>query len=162
MIFFFFFLISGNLQTDWENISKDTCQWDILITQLQDLALLNAILSITLKNLIKTKSMAEIPFDFEYQSLNSIQSNGTGRVSELVTKWLAQFGFDPSVYINKNDVEYSNEGMAEIKNSDSFKSLLVEELNKANNIARENKENLNLILRMFVVNTSFDIVHCCF
>lgn len=110
--------------------------------------MLNAILKLKFQFNIETYDYPEIPFDFEYQCLNSIQQSGTGRVSELVAKWLAQFGFNPSVFVNKNDLEFQSEIRNEEKNNGAAKFQLVEEFNKANE-ARGRSENIDLLLSEF-------------
>ncbi|KAK6636122.1 hypothetical protein RUM43_009774 [Polyplax serrata] len=134
-----------SILAEWETISKDTCQWDILITQLQDVSLLNSVCNLHLKVGEATSVLPQIPFDFEYQCLSSIQQKGTGGVSELVVKWVAQFGFNPAVFVNKDDLEFQRSTDTEGKDMVQDKSHLVRELDKTN-VAREKQNNTTLPL----------------
>lgn len=142
------------MQTEWETISKDTCQWDILLCQLEDIALLNAVLNLSFEGDSKPIDFPKIHFDFQFQCLSSIQKRGVGTVSELVAKWLAQFGFEPTVFINKNDVEFQQENESQFEKVTDrggggvSKLTLVEQLLKVNE-SRKEKEKKNCILGKF-------------
>ncbi|XP_022917832.2 rab3 GTPase-activating protein non-catalytic subunit [Onthophagus taurus] len=77
----------------WEDLSKEACEWILLIGKLEDVSLLNIILSNE-----KNKSVGDVPIlkhEKEVISLKYVLQRGKGSVSELVAKWLTSSGLNP-------------------------------------------------------------------
>lgn len=83
------------------------CQWSLLIGKLEDVAVLHAILSSTIK--CDNSSLVSLPFyENPETSLKLILNGGKGVISELVAKWLVCTGLDPKYYftiIEEDDKE---------------------------------------------------------
>ncbi|KAL0267477.1 UNVERIFIED_CONTAM: hypothetical protein PYX00_009733 [Menopon gallinae] len=102
----------------WENVSKDTWEWDILISNLEDLTLLNSVLNLPFQNYHSTRP--KLDFNFDEISIKSVLYKGDGYITELVAKWLVQFGLEPSCLIDRKDVEFLvKTTTADEKNSES-------------------------------------------
>lgn len=78
----------------------DTWQWDLLITHLEDVALLNTVLS------YKPTSVRKLYIENNEVSLTDLISAGEDAISEKVAKWLVMFEIPPSLLIDKSDVEF--------------------------------------------------------
>ncbi|KYQ51818.1 Rab3 GTPase-activating protein non-catalytic subunit [Trachymyrmex zeteki] len=91
--------------SEWENVSNDTCQFALLIGNLEDIAVLNAVISQRVISDETTRFFA-LPFTKNDTCLASILSGGRGSVSELVAKWLSTTGIDPVRLIDTTDVEF--------------------------------------------------------
>ncbi|EGI58384.1 Rab3 GTPase-activating protein non-catalytic subunit [Acromyrmex echinatior] len=91
--------------SEWENVSNDTCQFALLIGNLEDIAVLNAVISRRVVSDETTRFLA-LPFMKNDTCLASILSGGKGSVSELVAKWLSTTGIDPARLIDTTDVEF--------------------------------------------------------
>ncbi|XP_046609657.1 rab3 GTPase-activating protein non-catalytic subunit [Neodiprion virginianus] len=91
--------------SDWENVSKDTCQFTALISNLEDIAILNAIVSQKPPS-DHTTEFFSLPFESMNISLGYVLSRGKGSVSEIVAKWLSSTGIDPARLIDTTDVEF--------------------------------------------------------
>ncbi|XP_044732271.1 rab3 GTPase-activating protein regulatory subunit [Chrysoperla carnea] len=84
---------------NWEKLSQDNCQWSILIGKLEDISLLNIILSS--KPCINSSLLPTIEYDSEEISLKYITQKGKGSVTELVARWLIKCGVHPDLLIKK-------------------------------------------------------------
>ncbi|XP_012523480.2 rab3 GTPase-activating protein non-catalytic subunit isoform X1 [Monomorium pharaonis] len=91
--------------SEWENVSNDTCQFTLLIGNLEDVAILNAIISQRVVSDETTRFFA-LPFTRSDICLASILSRGRGSVSELVAKWISTTGINPARLIDTTDVEF--------------------------------------------------------
>ncbi|KYN19865.1 Rab3 GTPase-activating protein non-catalytic subunit [Trachymyrmex cornetzi] len=91
--------------SEWENVSNDTCQFALLIGNLEDIAVLNAVISRRVVS-DETTRFFVLPFTKNDTCLASILSGGRGSVSELVAKWLGTTGIDPARLIDTTDVEF--------------------------------------------------------
>ncbi|XP_011867748.1 PREDICTED: rab3 GTPase-activating protein non-catalytic subunit isoform X2 [Vollenhovia emeryi] len=91
--------------SEWENVSNDTCQFALLIGNLEDIAILSAVVS---RRVVpdETTQFFALPFARSDTCLASILSRGRGSVSELVAKWLGTTGIDPGQLIDTSDVEF--------------------------------------------------------
>ncbi|XP_014218423.1 rab3 GTPase-activating protein regulatory subunit isoform X2 [Copidosoma floridanum] len=94
----------GNI-SDWENVSRDACQFSLLIGNLEDISILNAIVSNPPK-LDDTTKFYALPYESTPISLGLILSKGKGFVSEIVAKWLSSSGVDPARLIDTTDIEF--------------------------------------------------------
>lgn len=88
---------SEEIDDKWEKLSQDNCEWSILIGKLEDISLLNIILSS--KPSINNPPLPKIMYDLEDISLRLIIEKGKGSVSELVARWLIEAGFNPENFI---------------------------------------------------------------
>lgn len=68
--------------SNWEEVSQEECQWTLLISKLDDVAVLAIFVS------SKCESSAKLKFDQSKITLKKILNGGTGIISELVAKWL--------------------------------------------------------------------------
>ncbi|OXU28898.1 hypothetical protein TSAR_008176 [Trichomalopsis sarcophagae] len=91
--------------SDWENVSKDTCQFSLLIGNLEDIAVLDAIVS-NPSFLDDTTTFYTLPYEGTNISLWKVVSKGKGSVSEIVAKWLSSAGVDPTRLIDTTDIEF--------------------------------------------------------
>nr|XP_012216087.1 PREDICTED: rab3 GTPase-activating protein non-catalytic subunit isoform X1 [Linepithema humile] len=91
--------------SEWENVSNDTCQFTLLIGNLEDITILSAVVSQQVAS-DETTQFFSLPFVKYDISLASILSKGKGSVSELVAKWLSTTGIDPTRLIDTTDVEF--------------------------------------------------------
>ncbi|XP_067009859.2 rab3 GTPase-activating protein non-catalytic subunit isoform X2 [Anabrus simplex] len=101
--------------SEWENVSRDTCQWTVLIGQLEDLALLDAVLKQKPwhgENDREHSSMSphtcRLPYKRLSISLSDVLKKGKGSVAELVARWLSSFGLDPQLLVDLADTEFDN------------------------------------------------------
>lgn len=78
-----------------------------MISKLEDLTLLNSVLNMSFHNFLSTRP--KLDFQFSELSLKSLLSRGDGYITELVAKWLVQFGLEPSALIDSKDVEFSRD-----------------------------------------------------
>ncbi|XP_058803180.1 rab3 GTPase-activating protein non-catalytic subunit isoform X2 [Phymastichus coffea] len=91
--------------SDWENVSRDTCQFSLLIGNLEDITVLNAVVSKP-PELDETTTFYTLPHEAINVSLGLVLSKGKGSVSEIVAKWLSSAGVDPARLIDTTDVEF--------------------------------------------------------
>ncbi|XP_060821986.1 rab3 GTPase-activating protein non-catalytic subunit isoform X1 [Bombus pascuorum] len=96
-----------NLTNEWEDITKDTCQFTLLIANLEDIAILDAIVSQEPLSDTTTQFFA-LPFVKFDISLGSVLSKGKGSVSEIVAKWITSTGIDPSQLVDTTDTEFDH------------------------------------------------------
>lgn len=82
----------------WEQVSQETAQWTLLIGKLDDIAILSAVLSCAkLSESDESDSrLTVLSYARPEVSLMAIVSGGKGIVTELVAKWIAASGVDPS------------------------------------------------------------------
>ncbi|XP_076280641.1 rab3 GTPase activating protein [Lasioglossum baleicum] len=84
-----------NLTSEWENLTKDNCQFTLYIGNLEDITILDAIVSqMPLSD--ETTQFFSLPFVKVDISLGSVLSKGKGFVSEIVAKWIVSTGIDPA------------------------------------------------------------------
>ncbi|XP_014294842.1 rab3 GTPase-activating protein non-catalytic subunit [Microplitis demolitor] len=91
---------------DWENVSKDVCQFTLLIGNLEDIAILNRTLQ--RPRIDDSTNFLALPFEKLEVSLGNVIAEGQGSVSEIVAKWLSTSGVDPSRLIDTSDVEFDS------------------------------------------------------
>lgn len=91
--------------SEWENVSKDTCQFSLLIANLEDITILNAIVSQKPPSDASTPYYT-LPYEAKYISLGYVLSSGKGSISEIVAKWLSSAGLDPTRLIDTTDIEF--------------------------------------------------------
>ncbi|XP_018329568.1 rab3 GTPase-activating protein regulatory subunit [Agrilus planipennis] len=82
----------------WEKLSQENCEWMLLIGKLEDISLLNIILSN--RPVMQHRKFYILPKlkqkDIQV-SLKMILEKGKGAISELVAQWLTATGIDPHV-----------------------------------------------------------------
>lgn len=107
----------------FEEVSQEACQWTLLITRLDDIAVLGAIL----KNQIKSADAFLPPMTYNYPevSLREILRGGKGIVTELVAKWLTASEINPQklVEIKLEDTEASTSHLKETLRSQTLTEL---------------------------------------
>lgn len=89
----------------WEKLTQENCQWTLLIGKLEDVSLLNIIL--TNKAVNYEKALPKLKHDLDSVSLKYILQKGRGSVSELVACWLTSGGLNPEDIVI-NDAIYQS------------------------------------------------------
>lgn len=89
----------------WENVSKDTCQFSILIGNLEDISLLSVVLA-QAPPLID--DFLSLPFEKQDISFGHIITKGKGSISESIAKWISSSGIDPARLIDTSDIEFQD------------------------------------------------------
>uniref|UniRef100_A0A336MRX7 CSON006231 protein n=1 Tax=Culicoides sonorensis TaxID=179676 RepID=A0A336MRX7_CULSO len=105
------------IESNFEEVSQEACQWTLLITRLDDIAVLGAILGSPLK--AKELYLPPLKNCSIEVSLKQVLSGGRGIITELVAKWLEGSGINP---INLIEPEVSKE--AESQETSPSKSNL--------------------------------------
>lgn len=93
--------------SEWENVSKDTCQFSLLIANLEDITILNAIVSQKPPS-DRSTPFYTLPYESKHISLGYVLSSGKGSISEIVAKWLSAAGLDPTRLIDTTDIEFEH------------------------------------------------------
>lgn len=119
----------------WENLTQENCQWTLLIGKLEDVSLLNIIISNKLTSNIES-TLPKLFYDRNVISLNYILNKGRGSISELVAQWLASGGIDPS-YIAANAL-YDKENL--INEHDNTETAIEA---SGSNAINKNQSNFN-------------------
>lgn len=143
-----------NLTNEWENVTKDSCQFTLLIGNLEDITILDAIVS-QQPPLDTTLQFFALPFVKFDISLGSVLSKGKGSVSEIVAKWIASTGIDPSELIDTTDTEFDHmqttndflelpNSSDEICNVDVSQFDLKKPFSIFSDIKNEDKDNINI------------------
>lgn len=127
----------------WEKLSQENCEWMLLIGKLEDVSLLNIILStkpcITDSECCTLPKLKYNPVDV---SLKYILEKGKGIVSELVAQWLTTVGVTPeSIVLNEETSCTIEKEYKEASNS----AEVVDNINKVQPIF----EHLNIIKKQF-------------
>lgn len=91
----------------FEEVSQEACQWTLLITRLDDIAVLGAIL----KNQIKSSDAFLPPLLYNHPeiSLREVLKGGKGIVTELVGKWLTASEINPQRLVEIKSDQPPNE-----------------------------------------------------
>lgn len=82
-----------NLEDDlevWEQLSQENCQWTLLIGKLEDISLLNIMISN--RPVYNNPILPKLVYDRVDISLKYILEKGKGSISELVSQWLTTGG----------------------------------------------------------------------
>lgn len=122
---------------DWVNISKDTCQFSLLIGNLEDVSILNSVVTQEPFSDETTKFPA-LPFEKLEISLANIINKGKGSVSEMVARWLASSGVNPARLIDTTDVEFDQTEQSE---------TIGEQMNEAGGAVSLPKEDTEMLLK---------------
>ncbi|KAJ8913603.1 hypothetical protein NQ315_013425 [Exocentrus adspersus] len=136
---------STSLEDNIEVLSRESIQWSLLIGKLEDISLLNIIL--TSKPIVKDCLLPKLQHEKTDVSLKYILSKGKGSVSELVAQWLTLSGINPQKIV-LNDAYFKSKS-----NTDT--DIKPEENNICQNIQEESIENepvlsqLNLLRKQF-------------
>lgn len=85
--------IDAAVNETFEQVSQEACEWTLLITKLDDIAVLGAIL----KNQVKSDDAFLPPLAYASPeiSLKEILNGGLGIITELVARWVAASEMDP-------------------------------------------------------------------
>ncbi|XP_065207798.1 rab3 GTPase-activating protein non-catalytic subunit isoform X2 [Planococcus citri] len=86
---------------DWENVTQEDCDWNLLIGQLEDITFLDSVLKQQPSRLPAT--LFCVPYEPPNVVLSSILKQGKGSISELVAKWIVSMGLNPELLF-LNDV----------------------------------------------------------
>lgn len=90
---------------DWEIVNEDICQFSLLLGNLEDIALLEVVVSKPPATDF-TNRFYSLPHEVIPISLALILSKGKGSVSEIVARWLSGSGLEPVQLIDPTDVEF--------------------------------------------------------
>lgn len=89
-------------EENMEVLSQEDIQWSLLTGKLEDISLLNIIL--TTKPVVKDCILPKLQHDKTDISLKYVLSKGKGSISELVAQWLTTGGINPqNIIINEGD-----------------------------------------------------------
>ncbi|KAG5866224.1 hypothetical protein JTB14_033440 [Gonioctena quinquepunctata] len=120
-----------------EVLTREVVQWSMLIGKLEDISLLNIILST--KPAVQDSPLPKLQYENVDISLKYILNKGRGSVTELAAKWLTSTGVNPQNII-LNDSQYKSEQSENAESDDAF----------SNNLSKENLfEQLNLLKTKF-------------
>lgn len=113
---------------DMEMLTQENVEWSLLIGKLEDISLLNIILST--KPNAKDCPLPKLVHKDPVVSLNYVLQKGKGSVSELVAQWLTKSGINPvNINLNedldKNDDDVLQENWATIDHSIKEENLFV-------------------------------------
>lgn len=93
---------------DWEKITQDSCMWSQLISQLEDICAVNSV--IKKKPVPSTHPVLQcLEYEQPEVSVSSVLLKGKGCISELVAKWIAGSGIDPTLLLEEPPVESNKE-----------------------------------------------------
>ncbi|XP_059473324.1 rab3 GTPase-activating protein non-catalytic subunit [Neocloeon triangulifer] len=83
---------------DWEELSMDTVQWNVLLRQLEDLSVLDFVMQQRIK-----VSVDPLPRCLKWKSasisLNLVMNKGKGAISEYVAYWIGTTGIQPKMLV---------------------------------------------------------------
>lgn len=92
---------TSSLEEGIEVLSQENVQWSLLIGKLEDVSLLNIVLST--KPAVKDCPMPKLKLHNVNISLKYVMERGRGSVSELVARWLTSCGVNPqNLILNEN------------------------------------------------------------
>ncbi|KAG8326312.1 Rab3 GTPase-activating protein non-catalytic subunit [Homalodisca vitripennis] len=94
---------SETKSSDWEKVTQESCTWSLLISQLEDVALISSVLRHK-PVCSKTPTLYCLPYDPPELSLQNVCSKGRGCVSELVARWVASGGLEPTLLLETSRV----------------------------------------------------------
>lgn len=144
--------LEDDTSTDlWEKLSQENCRWTLLIGKLEDVSLLNIILSN--KPICDSCVLPTLFYDRVDISLKYILRKGKGSVSELVAQWLTSGGVGPE-YIVVNEMcsvpnELENEASSRPE-SVEYSSLPNAALMQKNlNVNQPVFDHLNILKKQF-------------
>lgn len=95
---------------EWEDVSWDSVKWNLLIGRLEDIALLDQVLSqnpADLCDLSMKNHLPCLPYVKPTISLSTVLEKGKGAISEHVAKWITTCGADPKTLIESSDIEWT-------------------------------------------------------
>ncbi|XP_028137857.2 rab3 GTPase-activating protein non-catalytic subunit [Diabrotica virgifera virgifera] len=122
---------------DMEVLSQENVAWSLLIGKLEDISLLNIIMST--KPPAVENSLPKLKPEEVHISLKYVLQKGKGSVSELVAQWLTSVGVDPQYILSNEEQDRNNESDKEIT-----------EVNAGNPVAEVKlSQHLSLLRRQF-------------
>ncbi|XP_014250236.1 rab3 GTPase-activating protein non-catalytic subunit [Cimex lectularius] len=80
---------------DWEILSRESCLWAQLMSQVEAVAVLHSVLSCKPKLKLTQNNVPSLDFTKPDISLYNILTKGPGLVAESVAKWVSSCGFPP-------------------------------------------------------------------
>ncbi|KAF5291197.1 hypothetical protein FQA39_LY14439 [Lamprigera yunnana] len=92
----------------WEKMSQENCDWMILIGKLEDISLLNIIISNKFN--CEDSHLPKLKYNPIDVSLKYVLEKGKGTVSELVAQWLTTVGVNPESVIANGENICDNNG----------------------------------------------------
>ncbi|CAH1999952.1 unnamed protein product [Acanthoscelides obtectus] len=104
-----------------EVLSQESVLWSLLIGKLEDISLLNIIMST--KALAKDAALPKLQHDKIDVSLKYILEKGRGAVSEIVARWLSSSGIDPQLIVLNEMTEKEEENIESEKILDQLNLL---------------------------------------
>lgn len=86
------------MNNQWETVSQEKCEWTLLISKLDDVAVLGAILSVPK---FENNALPILNYEKPNISLKEILKGGKGIISEMVSKWISAIGISPEKLLEK-------------------------------------------------------------
>lgn len=105
------------LNNHWETVSQEKCEWTLLISKLDDVAVLGAILSVPIK--FENMALPILKYEKPNISLKEILRGGKGIISEMVSKWISAIGISPEKLL-ENDFVGTSSNDKKIKNLENY------------------------------------------
>uniref|UniRef100_A0A0V0G5R9 Putative rab3 gtpase-activating protein non-catalytic subunit n=1 Tax=Triatoma dimidiata TaxID=72491 RepID=A0A0V0G5R9_TRIDM len=87
--------LSDEFDDEWEAISRESCMWSQLATQVEAIALLQSTICFAPKQKNENSAVPCLEYVKQNISLSQVVSKGPGRVCECVSKWVSSWGLAP-------------------------------------------------------------------
>uniref|UniRef100_A0A8D8UHV9 Rab3 GTPase-activating protein non-catalytic subunit n=1 Tax=Cacopsylla melanoneura TaxID=428564 RepID=A0A8D8UHV9_9HEMI len=88
---------------DWESYDTSSCEWSLLIGQLEDISILDRS---TTGCIVVSQDIA-LEVDQPRVTLEYVLAQGRGCVTEVVARWLCSCGFNPHHVVDRQDTEFT-------------------------------------------------------
>ncbi|KAL1462270.1 hypothetical protein WDU94_014119, partial [Cyamophila willieti] len=88
---------------DWESYDTSSCEWSLLIGQLEDISILDRS---TTGCIVLSQELA-LEVDQPRVTLEYVLAQGRGCVTEVVARWLCSCGFKPEHVVDRQDTEFT-------------------------------------------------------
>lgn len=140
--------------SDWEDMSVDMVQWNVLLKQLEDLVTLSRLISYRPSQsrslndeLLQCRS--DEPADSLDFTLTTILQKGRGAVTELIARWLTQNLLEPDILFSQQLSLAAPNADADASESTSAEPMVVEPAAEAENPFLVSAEELAVIQDLF-------------
>ncbi|XP_073989801.1 rab3 GTPase activating protein isoform X1 [Rhodnius prolixus] len=87
--------LTDEFEDEWEAISRESCMWSQLSTQVEAVTLLQSTICFAPKQKYENLSVPCLDYVQQCITLSQVVSKGPGRVCECVSKWVSSWGLAP-------------------------------------------------------------------
>ncbi|XP_065332946.1 rab3 GTPase-activating protein non-catalytic subunit [Cloeon dipterum] len=140
---------------DWEELSMDTVQWNVLLRQLEDLAVLDFVLQQKIKVMVNPLPRT-LKWKHTSVSLQLVMDKGKGSISEYVAYWIGTTGLHPKML-----VEYDKKLQEEVVSPDKREPEAAEEAAAVDPKALQVLENIQRLRKHFPVSLQCNPLLAC-